>query len=329
MVNVDGGVICFGYDNKIDLFENLVYVCMVVFDNFVIFGINGSVLVEVFGFNQLGLVVEYVQQVCDGLLQVMLMLIGVFVSYYLCVDVLNLLFVFNGNVVIYEVFDGDFGKVLVVDIEVEFGDVVVLGFLDMGGFFVVMNLQCEIVNFVDFDGIWICIMMLLFYQMIVKVLGVEVYLLFWGEVYFGLQIGVIDGQMNLVLIIFFVNFVEVQEYLMFINYLFLFYIFLMNWVFYESLFDSEKVIVYMVVENCVVVSCGLLCIIEVFDCGFVGFVDIIKVIVLSDEQCVEMVVVIQLVFEMYVVENFDLKVNEFLVKFCEVVSKVNVVFYLN
>ncbi|MGV2977347.1 DctP family TRAP transporter solute-binding subunit [Roseibium alexandrii] len=325
----DGGVIRFGHDNKTDPFENPAHACTAVFNNLVTSGTNGSVSVEVFGSNQLGSAAEHVQQVRDGLLQATLTSTGALASYYPRIDVLNLPFAFNGNAATYEVFDGDFGKALAADIEVELGDVVVLGFPDTGGFFAVTNSQREIANLVDFDGIRIRTMTLPSHQTIVKALGAEAYPLSWGEVYSGLQTGVIDGQMNPVPIISFANFAEVQEYLTLTNHLFSPYTFLMNRAFYEGLSDSEKATVHTAAENCVAASRGLSRIIEASDRGLAGLADDIKVTALSDDQRAEMAAATQPAFETHVAENLDPKANELLVKFRDAVNKANEASYLN
>ncbi|WP_428523238.1 DctP family TRAP transporter solute-binding subunit [Roseibium sp.] len=325
----DGGVIRFGHDNKTDPFENPAHACTAVFDNLVTSGTNGSVSVEVFGSNQLGSAAEHVQQVRDGLLQATLTSTGALASYYPRIDVLNLPFAFNGNAATYEVFDGDFGKALAADIEAELGDVVVLGFPDTGGFFAVTNSQREIANLADFDGIRIRTMTLPSHQTIVKALGAEAYPLSWGEVYSGLQTGVIDGQMNPVPIISFANFAEVQEYLTLTNHLFSPYTLLMNRAFYEGLSDSEKATVHTAAENCVAASRGLSRIIEASDRGLAGLADDIKVTALSDDQRAEMAAATQPAFETHVAENLDPKANELLVKFRDAVNKANEASYLN
>ncbi|WP_415717821.1 DctP family TRAP transporter solute-binding subunit [Roseibium sp.] len=223
-----GGVIKFGHDNKTDPFENPAHACTAVFSNLVESGTNGAVKVEVFGSNQLGSAAEHVQQVKDGVIQATLTSTGALASYYPRIDVLNLPFAFAGNEATYKVFDGPFGEALKADIEATLGDVVVLGFPDTGGFFAVTNSKKPIANLEDFDGIRIRTMTLPSHQKIIQALGAEAYPLSWGEVYSGLQTGVIDGQMNPVPIISFANFAEVQGYLTLTNHLFSPYTFMIN-----------------------------------------------------------------------------------------------------
>lgn len=324
-----GGVIKFGHDNKTDPFENPAHACTAVFSNILESGTNGSVSVEVYGSNQLGSAAEHVQQVRDGIIQATLTSTGALASYYPRVDVLNLPFAFNGNAATYEVFDGPFGEALAEDIEATLGDVVVLGFPDTGGFFAVTNSKRPIASLEDFDGIRVRTMTLPSHQTIIQALGAEAYPLSWGEVYSGLQTGVIDGQMNPVPIISFANFSEVQQYMTLTNHLFSPYTFMLNRDFYEGLSDSERAAVHTAAENCVAASRGLSRIIEASDRGLAGLMDKMEVTALSDEQRKEMAAATQPAFENHVVENLDPKAVELLEMFKAEVAKANGQTYLD
>lgn len=325
----DGGTIKFGHDNKTDPFENPAHACTAVFSNLVASGSNGSVDVEVFGSNQLGSAAEHVQQVRDGIIQATLTSTGALASYYPRIDVLNLPFAFGGNAATYEVFDGDFGKALAADIEAELGDVVVLGFPDTGGFFAVTNSKGPIANLEDFEGIRIRTMTLPSHQTIMQALGAEAYPLAWGEVYSGLQTGVIDGQMNPVPIISFAKFSEVQKYLTLTNHLFSPYTFMINRAFYEGLSDSEQATIRTAAENCVAASRGLSRIIEASDRGLAGLMDKIEVTALSDQQRSDMAAAAQPAFEAHVKENMDERAGELLTMFRDAVAQANGSTYLD
>ncbi|CUK04108.1 Extracytoplasmic solute receptor protein YiaO [Ruegeria denitrificans] len=325
----EGGVIKFGHDNKTDPFENPAHACTAVFSNLVNSGTNGSVTVEVFGSNQLGSAAEHVQQVRDGIIQATLTSTGALASYYPRIDVLNLPFAFNGNASTYEVFDGEFGEALAADIEAEMGDVVVLGFPDTGGFFAVTNSQRPIADLKDFDGIRIRTMTLPSHQKIVQALGAEAYPLSWGEVYSGLQTGVIDGQMNPVPIISFANFAEVQQYLTLTNHLFSPYTFMINRAFFEGLSEAEQATIRTAAENCVTASRGLSRIIESSDRGLAGLMDQIEVTALTDEQRSSMAAATQPAFESHVQENLDEKAAELLASFKAAVENANNASYLD
>ncbi|WP_319546572.1 DctP family TRAP transporter solute-binding subunit [Ruegeria conchae] len=325
----EGGVIKFGHDNKTDPFENPAHACTAVFSNLVNSGTNGSVTVEVFGSNQLGSAAEHVQQVRDGIIQATLTSTGALASYYPRIDVLNLPFAFSGNASTYEVFDGEFGEALAADIEAELGDVVVLGFPDTGGFFAVTNSQRPIADLKDFDGIRIRTMTLPSHQKIVQALGAEAYPLSWGEVYSGLQTGVIDGQMNPVPIISFANFAEVQQYLTLTNHLFSPYTFMINRAFFEGLSEAEQATIRTAAENCVTASRGLSRIIESSDRGLAGLMDKIEVTALTDDQRSSMAAATQPAFEAHVQENLDEKAAELLASFKAAVENANNASYLD
>ena len=242
---------------------------------------------------------------------------------------LNLPFAFNGNASTYEVFDGDFGKELAADIEAELGDVVVLGFPDTGGFFAVTNSKRPMADLKDFEGIRIRTMALPSHQKIMQSLGAEAYPLSWGEVYSGLQTGVIDGQMNPVPIISFANFAEVQKHMTLTNHLFSPYTFMINRAFYEGLSDSERATIHTAAENCVAASRGLSRIIEASDRGLAGLMDKIEVTALSAEQREAMASAAQPAFEAHVAENMDARAGELLAKFQSEVAAANAASYLD
>lgn len=325
----DGGTIRFGHDNKTDPFENPAHACTAVFSNLVNSGTNGSVDVEVFGSNQLGSAAEHVQQVRDGIIQATLTSTGALASYYPRIDVLNLPFAFNGNASTYAVFDGEFGDALAADIEAELGDVVVLGFPDTGGFFAVTNSKRPIADLTDFDGIRIRTMTLPSHQTIMQSLGAEAYPLAWGEVYSGLQTGVIDGQMNPVPIISFANFAEVQQYMTLTNHLFSPYTMMINRAFFEGLSDSERATIRTAAENCVTASRGLSRIIEASDRGLAGLMDAIEVTALTADQRAAMAGAAQPAFEAHVAENMDERAGELLGMFKAAVADANASTYLD
>lgn len=324
----DGGTIRFGHDNKTDPFENPAHACTAVFSNIVASDTNGSVKVEVFGTNQLGSASEHVQQMRDNVIQATLTSTGALASYYPRIDVLNLPFAFSNNASTYAVFDGPFGEALAADIEAALSDVVVLGFPDTGGFFAVTNSKRKIADLKDFEGVRIRTMTLPSHQKIMQALGAEAYPLSWGEVYSGLQTGVIDGQMNPVPIIAFANFAEVQKHLTLTNHLFSPYTLMVNRKFFESLNTSEQAVLRVAAENCVTASRGLSRIIEASDRGLAGLMSKIEVTALSAGQRKAMADATQPAFESHVAENLDAKAKELLKLFKREVAKANAASYL-
>ncbi|WP_111560200.1 TRAP transporter substrate-binding protein [Paracoccus sediminilitoris] len=307
-----GGTIKFAHDNQADPFENPAHACTAVFANILETGTNGSADVEVFGSNQLGTAAEHVQMVRDGVLHATLTSTGALASYYPRIDVLNLPFAFADNSSTYELFDGPFGVALARDIEETLGDVKVLGFPDTGGFFAITNSKRPIAELADFDGVRVRTMTLPSHQKIMQALGAEAYPLAWGEVYSGLQTGVIDGQMNPVPIISFSNFSEVQEYMTLTNHLFSPYTFMINRAYYDDLTDEERVVLHHAAENCVTASRGISRIIEASDRGLAGLMNQMEVTALTPEQRASMAEATQPVFETHVAENLDEKAGELL-----------------
>ena len=325
----DGGVIKFGHDNKADPFENPAHACTAVFANSLAAGTNGSVTVEVFGSNQLGTAAEHVQQVRDGILQATLTSTGALASYYPRIDVLNLPFAVADISSTYAVYDGPFGAALARDIEAQLGDVVVLGFPDTGGFFAVTNSKHPIAELADFDGVRIRTMTLPSHQKIMQSLGAEAYPLAWGEVYSGLQTGVIDGQMNPVPTVTFANFFEVQKYLTLTNHLFSPYTLMINRAFYEGLSDAERGVLHHAAENCVMASRGVSRVIEASDRGLAGLMDRMEITALTDAQRKAMADVAQPAFEGHIRENLDAKAVELLDLMKTEVGAANQAVYLD
>lgn len=324
----DGKILKFGHDNKEDPFENPAHACTAVFSSIVSSDTNSSINVEVFPSNQLGSAAEHVQMVRDGILQATLTSTGALASYYPRIDVLNLPFAFSHNAATYSVFDGEFGKMLADDIEASLGDVVVLGFPDTGGFFAVTNSKRKIAELKDFEGIRIRTMTLPSHQAIINALGAEAYPLSWGEVYSGLQLGVIDGQMNPVPIISFAKFSEVQKHMTLTNHLFSPYTFMVNRSFFEGLSESEQATLRYAAESCVTASRGLSRIIEASDRGLAGLMEQIEVTALTDDQRKAMAEATQPAFRKHIEENQDAKAGELLQLFSEAVEKANKASYI-
>ncbi len=277
-------VLKFAHDNKTDPFENPAHACTAVFANIVEADTNGSVKVEVFPSNQLGSASEHVQFLQDNVIQATLTSTGAISSYYPRIDVLNLAFAFDHNAATYDVFDGSFGAALASDIEATIPNAKVLGFPDTGGFFAVTNSKRPIKTLEDFEGIRIRTMTLPSHQKIIQALGGEAYPLSWGEVYSGLQTGVIDGQMNPVPIISFANFAEVQQYMTLTNHLFSPYTFMISDSFWNSLTADEQRVVNYAAKSCVTASRGISRIIEASDRGLAGLMDKIEVTALTAED---------------------------------------------
>ncbi len=271
------------HEEAADAFSSPPHACVTVFANIVNADTNGSINVEIYPSDQLGGNEEAVQMTKDNTIQGVLASTGSMATYYPNIDVLNLVFAYDHNAATYDVFDGEFGKALANDIEAKLDGVEVLGFPDSGGFFAVTNSKRSIANVEDFDGVRIRTMTIPSHKIIINALNGEAYPLAWGEVYSGLQTGVIDGQMNPVPIIANSNFAEVQEHLTLTNHLFSPYTFLLSRDFWDSLTDEEKRIVRYASESCVVASRGISRIIEATDRGLPALREKMEVVALTQE----------------------------------------------
>ena len=316
-------VLKFAHDNKEDPFENPAHACTAVFANIVEADTNGDIKVEVYPSNQLGSAAEHVQMVRDGLIQATLTSTGAIASYYPRIDVLNLAFAFDSNASTYDVFDGPFGQKLAGDIENTLGDVKVLGFPDTGGFFAVTNSKHPIATLDDFKGIRVRTMSLPSHQKIMQALGAEAYPMAWGEVYAGLQTGVIDGQMNPVPTVTFAKFNEVQGYLTLTNHLFSPYTFMLSKAFWDDLTADQQKIVRYAAQSCVVASRGVSRVIEASDRGLAGLTDKMEITALSAEERQKLKDVTQPVVVKHVQESLGTEGVELLELFHTEVDKAN------
>ncbi len=271
------------HEEPADAFNSPTHACASVFANIVNADTNGSIDVQIYPSDQLGSNEEAVQMTMDDTIQAVLASTGSMATYYPNIDVLNLVFAYDHNAATYDVFDGEFVDALANDIETNLDGVEVLGFPDSGGFFAVTNSKRSIASAKDFDGVRIRTMTIPSHKIIINALNGEAYPLAWGEVYSGLQTGVIDGQMNPVPIIANANFAEVQDHLTLTNHLFSPYTMLLSGTFWDSLSDAEKRIIRYASESCVVASRGISRIIEASDRGLPTLKEKMEVVALTQE----------------------------------------------
>jgi tripartite ATP-independent transporter DctP family solute receptor len=320
----------FGHDNKADVMDNPAQAFAGVFKNIVESATNGEIKVEIFPNNQLGSAKEHVQQVKDNILQATLTSTGALSSYYPRIGVLDLAFAFDNNAATYDVFDGEFGEALAQDINGTVEGVEVLGFPDTGGFFSITNSVRPINTLDDFKGVRIRTMTLPSHQKIIQALGGEAYPLSWGEVYSGLQTGVIDGQMNPIPTVSFSKFYEVQKYLTLTNHLFAPYTFMMNKKFFDGLTDEEQKIIRSATYSGIVASRGLARIIEASDDrGIAGLSSKMKINSITPEERERFKKATQPVIIDLVQNQLGDKGTELLNKFRKAVDEANSNQYLN
>ena len=227
-----------------------------VFKNLVESGSNGEIKVEIYPNGQLGKDNEVLQQVKAGIIQLGIHSTGGLASVYPLISVLDVPFGFPNHAAAYEVLDGPFGKKLAEEIGKKSG-MVCLGFGDSGGFFQITNSKRPIKTVDDMKGLKFRTMALPTHQAFVSSLGGQPVAIAWAEVYTALQTGVADGQMNPVPIIQFAKFHEVQKYLTITNHFFAPQMWMINQQFWNSLSDSEKVLVKSSAQTAITTGRGI------------------------------------------------------------------------
>ncbi|WP_180900201.1 TRAP transporter substrate-binding protein [Martelella soudanensis] len=296
-------IIRFAHDSNGDIYDNPNHACASVFAAIVNTGSNGALKVEIYPGGQLGTIGEAVQMVRDGVIEVTNASTGALAPYYPNIDVLNLPFAFASNGAADTVFNGAFGHALKQDIEDKLGDVVVLGYPDTGGLFVISNSEKPISSLEDMKGIRLRTMTLPSHQAIMNALGMEAYPLAFSEVYSGLQTGVIDGQMNPIPILVSAKLDEVQQYLTLTNHLYSPFTMLFNKAFYDDLTEDQKDLIHTAAQSCENAARGISRIIEASDRGLAGLAGEMTITALSAEDRAQMREVTDVAFDKYMAEN--------------------------
>lgn len=296
-------VIRFAHDSNADIYDNPNHACATVFQGIVNSGSNGELAVEIYPGGQLGTITEAVQMVRDGVVEVTNASTGALAPYYPRIDVLNLPFAFASNGSADTVFNGPFGHALKKDIEENLNEVLVLGYPDTGGLFVISNSKQEIATLDDMSGIRLRTMTLPSHQAIMNSLGMEAYPLSFSEVYSGLQTGVIDGQMNPIPIIVSANLDEVQKYVTLTNHLYSPFTMLFNKAFYEGLTDAQKDLIHTAAQSCENAARGISRIIEASERGLASLAGELTITALSAEDRQQMREVTGNAFDVYIAET--------------------------
>lgn len=298
-------LIRFAHDSNADIYDNPNHACASVFAGIVNSGSNGELKVEIYPGGQLGNITEAVQLVRDGVVEVTNASTGSLAPYYPRIDVLNLPFAFASNGAAETTFDGPFGHALKKDIEKTLGDVVVLGYPDTGGLFVITNSKKSISNLDDMKGVRLRTMTLPSHQAIMNSLGMEAYPLAFSEVYSGLQTGVIDGQMNPIPIIVSAKLDEVQKYVTLTNHLYSPFVMLFNKAFYDGLTEPQKDLIHTAAQSCENAARGISRIIEASDRGLASLAGEMTITALSAEDRDAMRKVTGEAFDKYIADKND------------------------
>lgn len=198
-----------------------------------------GIRIEVFPEGQLGNDPNVVELVRKGVIQSAISSVGGLSTLYPLIGVLDYPFAFRGIEDAYRVFDGPFGDRLRADIQSR-TNLVVLGFGDTGGLFVITNSKRPVRTPEEMTGLRIRAMGLASHQSFLRSLGAEPISVAWSELYSALQAGVADGQMNPPSIVRFGQLDEVQRYLTVTNHFYTPYVWVANASYLDSLDPGQR-----------------------------------------------------------------------------------------
>jgi len=169
---------------------------------------KGKVEVQVFDNSQLGGERDLMEQLQGGLLQ-MTCLSPVFATVDPAINVMDLPFLFKDESHADKVVDGQIGKDLLADLPSK--GMIPLGYFE-NGFRVITNSKNPINGLNDIQGLKIRTPQAPISVAIFEALGANVTPMSFGELYSGLQQGVVDGQENAYNTVASSRFFEVQKY---------------------------------------------------------------------------------------------------------------------
>lgn len=155
---------------------------------------SGRFEIKFFFVLQFGLDIDFLIQICSGGVDFFNIVGFVFLIVVFVVGIVNVGFVFIDYGQVWSVMDGDFGKLIVVQIE-KIGVLVMVKFVD-NMFWQIFLFIKLIKMLVDFVGYWICVLVLLIFILLFKLFGVNLMLINFNELYMVLQIYLVDGQEN-------------------------------------------------------------------------------------------------------------------------------------
>jgi len=237
-----------------------------VFKSMVESGTNNEIIVEIYPNGVLGNERETMEQVQSGVTHSYIASGGGMAIFYPLFSIVDIPFSISNYSVAYEVYDGDFGQELALDIEDKTG-FKVLAFGESGGFFQLTNSKRTIQSPDDMKGLKIRTMTIPMHQNFMRSLGASATPIAWAEVYTSLQTGVVDGQHNPAPIIKIGKLEEVQDYLSLTNHMYTPYVWVINSEWFESLTDHQKSIIEEAARVGNVAGRGVNRLIETSDAG--------------------------------------------------------------
>lgn len=170
---------------------------------------NGAVKIDVFGNTQLGQEREMVEGLQFGTVDITVVSTGPLTGFVPQIGVVDLPFLFNSSEHAYKVFDGEIGQGLLKQFEPR--GIVGLAFWENGWRHLTTGNR-KVTTPDDLRGLKIRTMENRVHMDSFRAMGAAPVPMVWGEVYTGLQQGIIDGQENPITIVYTNALWEVQRY---------------------------------------------------------------------------------------------------------------------
>lgn len=211
--------------------------------------INGCLCLCQYYFGQLGCEFEVIDMVCFGVIDIICVYVGVLNNVFLLIQVLCLFYVFM--LVVYQCVVLDDGVVEVVLCGFQGRGLVGLVIYDFG-VCCFYNIKYFIVLFKDLYGLKLCVVLLDIFIQLMCLFGVNLMLMLLGDMFFGMEIYMIDGVENNMCSFYFSCYFEVVYYWLQSDYLYVLDVLLMLCVSFECLlFDDCQLLLQIV---CVLVK---------------------------------------------------------------------------
>lgn len=255
------------YNGVVDSEKNLVYLFVSNFKCLVEEKSGGELQFKFYFNSMFGEEEQCMEQVMIGFGLNIVFFVGI-VLLFLEIYVSVMFFMFKDVVVVYVFFDSGSYWQVVCEVFCECIGIELLVVVEEGGFFNFINGKKLIYGLVDFQGLCFCVMdfsQVVFYE----VFGVFGMLIFWIELYMGLCIGVVDGQMNLIFYIIFGSFYQVQKYLILVNIQYFDQFLVVNGDLFVSFLVKECQVLFDVVVEVIWLNCEVVVVQQ--ECDFVFF----------------------------------------------------------
>lgn len=203
-------------------------------------------------FGQFGCEFEVIDMVCFGVIDIICVYFGVLNNVFLLIQGLCLFYVFELVVYMCCVFDG--GVVDMVLQGFEYCDLVGLVIYDFG-VCCFYNIKYLIVELKDLYGFKLCVVFLDIFIQLMCLFGVNLMLMLLGDIFFGMEMYMIDGVENNMCSFYFSCYFEVVYYWLQSDYLYVLDVLLMLWQSFDVLSLVDCILVIEIVCELVQVMC--------------------------------------------------------------------------